>query len=122
MAGSALAQVSSQIGKVAPDVRDVKLLKNLAEALHELRQSKLILAYHDRSDGGLLATLCEMMFAAHCGLDVDISSMGGSVHMRLFTEELGVIQVRNADMITIETCLKNTICGGGHILLPSSRS
>ena len=72
--------------------------------MQELNRDGLLLAYHDRSDGGLFATLCEMAFAAHCGLtlDLDASAMARRPAQRvlgaLFTEELGaVLQVRAQD-------------------------
>jgi phosphoribosylformylglycinamidine synthase len=108
MAGSALAQVTSQVGQVSPDVRSVESLKLFVTAMAELKSKGLVLAYHDRSDGGLLTTLCEMMFAAHCGLAVDISSLPGSVLTRLFNEELGaVIQVKQQELEAVWKCLQN---------------
>ena len=54
------------------------------------------MAYHDRSDGGLLASVCEMAFAGHCGIDVDVSALGDDAIAALFAEELGaVVQVAN---------------------------
>jgi phosphoribosylformylglycinamidine synthase len=111
MAGSALAQVTQQIGQNAPDVRDIGLLSRFAQAKHQLCQQGLLLAYHDRSDGGLLATLSEMMFAGHAGLSVDISSLSGSVLSRLFNEELGVVlQVRQRDIEQVKKCLEQFEC------------
>ena len=62
MAGSILAQVLNQSGKTAPDLDDPNDLKALASAIIELRAAGQLLAYHDRSDGGLLATIAEMAF------------------------------------------------------------
>ncbi len=97
LGGSALAQVYNQLGDEAPDV-DPAVLTQLFESVVELKKSDLLLAYHDRSDGGLLATACEMAFASRCGLSLDLSQLPGSVLGKLFNEELGaVVQVRRAD-------------------------
>jgi phosphoribosylformylglycinamidine synthase len=75
-------------------------------AIGELNREDLILAYHDRSDGGLLATLCEMAFAGHTGLDLEILS-GYNVDSTLFNEELGaVIQIRTADLDSVSQTLR----------------
>ncbi len=67
LAGSMLAQVSGQFGDVTPDVEDPSRLVRLASALSELRAEGLVSAYHDRSDGGLWATVCELAFAGSTG-------------------------------------------------------
>lgn len=88
MAGSALAQAYGQIGDETPDI-DAETLKHFFSTIQKLNQQNKILAYHDRSDGGLLATLLEMCFASRLGLDITANSMS-----ELFNEELGaVIQV-----------------------------
>ncbi|QGU32674.1 phosphoribosylformylglycinamidine synthase [Thermochromatium tepidum] len=98
LGGSALAQVYNQLGSEPPDLDDPELLKRFFSALQELRAEGLILAYHDRSDGGLLATLCEMAFAGRCGVDIDLAALGPDPFAALFNEELGaVIQVRHTD-------------------------
>ena len=98
LGGSALAQVYGELGAEPPDLDDSQRLVRLAAALAELRQAGLVLAYHDRSDGGLLATLLEMAFAGHCGLDVRLPAHGGSPPAQLFAEELGVVlQIAAAD-------------------------
>ena len=91
LGGSALAQVYGELGAEPPDLDESQRLVRLAAALAELRQAGLVLAYHDRSDGGLLATLLEMAFAGHCGLDVRLPAHGGSPAAQLFAEELGVV-------------------------------
>ena len=94
LGGSALAQSYKQIGSQAPDLDDPEMLKSFFQTMQILNQEGQILAYHDRSDGGLLATLCEMMFASHCGLDVQLETLGDDIIRSLFCEELGaVIQV-----------------------------
>jgi phosphoribosylformylglycinamidine synthase len=96
LGGSALAQVYGELGAEPPDLDDSQRLVRLAAAIAELRQAGLVLAYHDRSDGGLLATLLEMAFAGHCGLDIRLPAQrvgeGGSpAAAQLFSEELGVV-------------------------------
>ncbi len=103
LGGSILAQVYGQMGNAAPDVDDAGSLKLFFNAVQALNRDGLLLAYHDRSDGGLFATLCEMAFAAHCGLSLDLDAIcvGGKqerVLAALFAEELGaVLQVRLQD-------------------------
>jgi phosphoribosylformylglycinamidine synthase len=105
LGGSILAQVHAQIGNAAPDVDDAAALKRFFGAVQALNRDGLLLAYHDRSDGGLFATACEMAFAAHCGLTLDLDALcagaGGDperVLAALFAEELGaVLQVRAQD-------------------------
>jgi phosphoribosylformylglycinamidine synthase len=100
LGGSCLAQVYGQLGDVAPDLDEPGRLKSLFAAIQALRDQ--ILAYHDRSDGGLLATLCEMAFAGRCGLTVDLDRVGAEDLPVLFSEELGaVIQVRRGDLGTV---------------------
>ena len=98
LGGSALAQVHGELGDVPPDLDDPQRLKSFALALTELKDAGLVLAYHDRSDGGLFATVTEMAFAGHCGVDVVLDAKQGPALAQLFSEELGaVIQVREAD-------------------------
>ncbi|HSO81346.1 phosphoribosylformylglycinamidine synthase, partial [Thiocapsa sp.] len=98
LGGSALAQVYGQLGDVGPDLDSPDLLKRFFAAIQELQDEELILAYHDRSDGGLIATLCEMAFAGRCGIDVDLAAVGPDDLSALFSEELGaVIQVRHTE-------------------------
>ena len=96
LGASALSQVYSQLGNDVPDVDQVEQLRALFESIQQLNQEDKLLAYHDRSDGGLLATITEMMFAGHCGVDLNLrSDMGESDLHTLFNEELGaVIQVK----------------------------
>ena len=97
LGGSILAQVVSQTGEAPPDVDRPADLKNFWNAIQQLGREKKILAYHDRSDGGLLATLVEMAFAGHVGIDLDLPHLH-EPFAALFNEELGaVIQVRAED-------------------------
>ncbi|VAW48934.1 Phosphoribosylformylglycinamidine synthase, synthetase subunit / Phosphoribosylformylglycinamidine synthase, glutamine amidotransferase subunit [hydrothermal vent metagenome] len=104
MGGSCLAQVYNQIGDEAPDLDHAKNLGSLFRSIQRLLKNDLILAYHDRSDGGLLVTLLEMAFAGNCGLKVDVSALGSEPVSAMCSEEIGVvIQVRTADKEKIKT-------------------
>ncbi|EME82040.1 uncharacterized protein MYCFIDRAFT_203899 [Pseudocercospora fijiensis CIRAD86] len=100
LGGSALAQVFSQVGNTAPDVHDVDFIKDFYHAVEQLHESDVVLAYHDRSDGGLFTTLVEMMFAGRCGIALALDNIVKSgrpqdVIETLFNEELGVVfQIR----------------------------
>ncbi len=126
MAGSMLAQVLGRFGHEVPDLDDPQPLKSLVAAVNTLRAQGRILAYHDRSDGGLWATVCEMAFAGRLGvsLNVDIlvtesdgiadsraeygdsKNWAGQVSERrndlmlraLFNEELGVVLQVSTDL------------------------
>ncbi len=102
MGGSSLAQVYGAVGDVAPDVDDAAQLKHFFATIQQLNKAGKIHAYHDRSDGGLFATLVEMAFAGHCGLDIDVSTLVGDIASVLYNEELGaVIQVATNDAQSI---------------------
>ena len=125
LGGSALAQVHAQVGADPPDLDDPSRLRAFFGAIQKLNAAGSILAYHDRSDGGLFATLAEMTFAGHAGvtiyldalvmdprrLDVDgherqADVLAGDLSDRvlavLFNEELGaVLQVRKADRAAV---------------------
>ena len=99
LGGSVLAQVYCQAGNEAPDLDDPAAIRRFYAALVELRRDGLALAYHDRSDGGLLVTLCEMAFAGHVGLDVRLAESPNGVMADLFAEELGaVLQVGDENL------------------------
>jgi phosphoribosylformylglycinamidine synthase len=118
LGGSVLAQVYSQLGAQSPDVEEPGVLRGFFAAVQELNAAGLVLAYHDRSDGGLLATLCEMAFAGHCGLDVEVAGLGGDAVAALFNEELGaVLQVRAADLARVrEVLTRHGLGAHGHEL------
>ena len=103
LGGSALAQVYSHVGAEAPDADDATSLRCFFGLIQALNRDGKLLAYHDRSDGGLFVTLCEMMFASHMGIAVDryeklVPADSARNLALLFNEELGaVIQVRAAD-------------------------
>ena len=95
LGGSILAQVYSQMGNTAPDVDDADTLKAFFNTMQSLIESDSLLAYHDRSDGGLFTTLAEMAFAGHTGVSIDIGALDNDAMAVLFNEELGaVIQVK----------------------------
>jgi len=124
LGGSVLAQVSGQVGTTVPDANPA-LLTAFFATVQQLARAGLILAYHDRSDGGLLATVCEMAFAGHVGVSLNLDGLcydplmndvdglerqpeliSGRLHelllAALFNEELGaVIQVRRDDRPTV---------------------
>ncbi len=98
LGASTLALVYGALGDAPPDVDDPAALRALLGAITALLRDRVVLAYHDRGDGGLIATLAEMAFASGVGLDVDVAALGGDPVRALFCEELGfVVQVRAAD-------------------------
>jgi phosphoribosylformylglycinamidine synthase len=129
LGGSIAAQTHGAMGESCPDVDDPALLRGFFQAMQKLRP--LLLAYHDRSDGGLFATVCEMSFAGHCGVtlnldvltfdaasdDVDAFKRNADEQLAgrardlaigaLFNEELGaVIQIRAADRTQVMQALR----------------
>ncbi|MET0988571.1 MAG: phosphoribosylformylglycinamidine synthase [Steroidobacteraceae bacterium] len=105
LGGSALAQVHGRLGSDAPDCEDAESLKRFFAAIKELRSQDLVLAYHDRSDGGLFATLAEMAFAGHCGADIALDTKSSSA-AALFSEEIGaVLQIRALDKEAVDAVL-----------------
>jgi len=103
LGGSCWSQVYLKAGGATADLDSPKLLSALFAALREMKDSKLLLAYHDRSDGGLLITLLEMAFASRCGLDIDLG-ISADVIAACFAEELGVVlQVAAA---RVDECFK----------------
>jgi phosphoribosylformylglycinamidine synthase len=92
LGGSALAQVFGQVGDTSPDLDDPLLLARAFDAVQQLVSEELILAGHDRSDGGLITTLLEMAFAGNCGIDVDLGKYIREDGIApLFAEELGLV-------------------------------
>ncbi|KAJ3813134.1 CobB/CobQ-like glutamine amidotransferase domain-containing protein [Lentinula aff. lateritia] len=103
LGGSALAQVFREIGQQSPDVEDASVLKAFFQACQQMRtkEPEVILAYHDRSDGGLFTTLAEMSFAGRVGVEVSLNALNDSSDpiAALFNEELGaVVQVRQSHL------------------------
>lgn len=109
LAASALAQVHDQVGDAVPDVVNAADLKAFFNAIQQLNRDGLLLAYHDRSDGGLFATVCEMLIASRCGARLALS---GDAVAALFNEELGaLLQVRRGDSAKVMAVLKSTGLG-----------
>jgi phosphoribosylformylglycinamidine synthase len=132
MGGSALAQVFGQVGNEAPDVTDTLVIKDYFDAIDQLHESGVVLAYHDRSDGGLFTTLAEMAFAGRCGVDIMIDALSPSRNTEdliqaLFNEELGaVFQIRKEHERQFKSCFATCGPPSGMIkkigtVLPASR-
>lgn len=142
LGASALAQVLQQIGNDTPDVDSAEDLKGFFAAIQRLNKEQKLLAYHDRSDGGLFTTLCEMAFAGHTGLSVNLDILAmesehaadwgdsknwahqvaerrNNLALRaLFNEELGaVIQVRAGEKSDVMNVLREYGLGAcSHII------
>ena len=102
LGASALALVHEAIGAEAPDLDSPRALADFFRCVQSLNEAGRILAYHDRSDGGLATTLCEMAFAGDCGLDIDLAGLGPNALATLFCEEAGaVLQVARQDHETV---------------------
>jgi phosphoribosylformylglycinamidine synthase len=103
LAGSILAQVYDAFGgrhgdDDVPDLDDPERLRGLFELIRDARARGLIRAYHDRSDGGAFAALCEMAFCSHLGLDISLDDWGDDPLRTLFAEELGaIVQIAEED-------------------------
>ena len=109
LGGSCLAQVYKQLGNETPDVDSPEVLKGFFNAMQTLVRDEKLIAYHDRSDGGLFTSVVEMAFAGHTGVDIDLTALtsesGNDVDV-LFNEELGaVIQIRESDVDAIHSVL-----------------
>ena len=112
LGGSALAQVYGQIGDEAPDIDDPRTLRLFFHVIQALNELGLAYAYHDRSDGGLFATICEMAFAGHTGVSIDLTPLGRDPVASLFSEELGaVLQIPRARRDGILGALKKAGLG-----------
>ena len=114
MGGSAFGQVYNNMSGDAPDLDDTGRLKAFYSVIQQLVAEDKLLAYHDRGDGGLFATLAEMAFAGRCGLNVDLTSLVANqadvneASIRaLFNEELGaVIQIAKQDVAAVDALFK----------------
>ncbi len=107
LGGSILAQTHNQFGADAVDVEDAQVLKHFFQAMQTCLEEETLLAYHDKGDGGLFATLCEMAFASRSGLSIDLQAVlkgsdNNAVLSALFNEELGaVVQVHDDAVATL---------------------
>ena len=111
LGGSCLEQIHGRFSHQVPDLDDTRDLKNFFAAIQEMMAAKQILAYHDRSDGGLITSLCEMAFAARCGLDLSFDAALGhatdKLRARLFSEEPGaVIQIAESQKKAVLACFE----------------
>jgi len=142
LVGSALAQVFGQTGDAAPDIDRAEDVRAFFSLVQSMLTTESLLAYHDRSDGGLLTTLVEMAFAGRCGLTIDMASVPGEALDKLFCEEAGaVLQVphaaldgflEQADSLGLSDCVHRigrasagdniTIADGETTLLKDSRT
>ncbi|KAH6906460.1 phosphoribosylformylglycinamidine synthase [Coprinopsis sp. MPI-PUGE-AT-0042] len=113
LGGSALAQAFKEIGKDVPDVENAKTLKAFVEGCQHVKQAlpDVVLAYHDRSDGGLFTTIAEMCFAGHVGVELSLDAVPGAIDdpiAALFNEELGaVIQVKRPQVPLLVSAFNN---------------
>jgi phosphoribosylformylglycinamidine synthase len=106
LGGSCLAQSYSRNGGKAPDIDDAAALKGLFAAIQELNLRGMLLAYHDRSDGGLLASVAEMMFASRLGVSLALSGGRRKLLAELFNEETGVVvQVAKSKLTQVQMLL-----------------
>lgn len=124
LGGSVLAQVFCEIGSETPDVDNPAAIRRLYAALSELRAAGLVLAYHDRSDGGLIACACEMAFAGRTGVTIDAGAIAAedrALTAALFAEELGaLIQVRTSEAARVVDVLVGHGLDGRVIARPDS--
>ena len=141
LGASALAQVYGQVGDVAPDVNNAAKIRGFFSSVRALSRQKKILAYHDRSDGGLFVTLAEMIFAAHAGVTIYLDALtysereadvdnydataasrklgeSDAVLAALFNEELGaVIQILKSDRSAVMQTLRDAGLGAcSHVI------
>ncbi len=106
LGGSCLAQAFCRHGGETPDLDHPRRLRNFFQAIQELREKRLILAYHDRSDGGLLVTVAEMMFAGRLGASLSLAGLDRDILAQLFNEELGaVVQVADSKLAEAQAVL-----------------
>jgi phosphoribosylformylglycinamidine synthase len=112
LGGSILAQVHGGFAGPVPDLDDPMRLRAAFAAVQALAARGLLLALHDRSDGGLLVAALEMAFAARVGLDLDLAEVPGELPALLFAEELGVLlQVREADLAAVRAAFDEAALG-----------
>ena len=127
LGGSILAQCYQALGDTPADCDSPQDLADLFRAVQSLNDAGHILAYHDRSDGGLLVTIAEMAFAGRCGVVLDLSALAGPDLDCLFAEELGaVLQIRTRDLDSLMDYLRGatTLADCTHVVgrLQPSRS
>lgn len=118
MGASCLAQVYNELGTSTPDVDSPAILKGFFDSIQTLIRDGKVMAYHDRSDGGLFSTVTEMAFAGKAGVNIDLSDLGDDVTAALFNEELGaVIQVKSSDKAAVLAVLaENGLADMSHVI------
>ena len=118
MGASCLAQVYNELGTSAPDVDNASDLKGFFDGMQALIKDNKVIAYHDRSDGGLFTTVAEMAFAGKAGASVNLDGLGEDAASILFNEELGgVIQVAKADEAAVlEVLAANGLGEMSHVI------
>ena len=112
MGGSCLMQSYCRSEGDTPDLDDPKRLTNFFSAIQKLNTEKMLLAYHDRSDGGLFTTVAEMIFASRIGVSLSFNASHEELISKLFNEELGaVIQVKKSEIKKVKNILDSfSIC------------
>ncbi len=109
MGGSCLAQAFKRAGGDTPDIDSANELKSFFAAIQELNERGMLLAYHDRSDGGLAATVAEMIFASRLGVSLKLSGSKQQLLSQLFSEEAGaVVQVTKNKLAQVQMVLDRT--------------
>lgn len=118
LGASCLAQVYNQLGTQAPDLDTPELLKGFFNSVQSLLTDGKLMAYHDRSDGGLFSTITEMAFAGKAGVNVQLDNLGDDALSSLFSEELGaVVQVAEQDIDQVMTVLEqNGLANMSHVI------
>lgn len=112
LGASIAAQVFCELGNAAPDVESADELRAFFETIQKLNREQKILAYHDKSDGGLFVTALEMAFAGHVGVTLDISALKGTPVEILFNEELGaVLQVAEENVAAVRKAFEDAGLG-----------
>lgn len=103
LGGSVAAQVTNQIGCQSADAPPPAAMLGFITAIQSAIKLDWLLAYHDRSDGGMFATVCEMVFAGHAGVQIDVANLGLEPMVALFQEGVGaMLQVRKADLASLQ--------------------
>ncbi len=105
LGASCLSQVYKVHDDQCPDCDQPEILDKFFSYIIELKDKINVISYHDRSDGGILATLCEMAFAGRCGMKVQINTLGDDPLASLFSEELGAVLQISADELATATLL-----------------
>jgi len=110
LGGSCLSQVYKIHDDDTPDLNSSNVITNFFNYIRKLKEDINVISYHDRSDGGLLASVCEMAFAGRCGMTIQVNTLGDNPHACLFSEELGAVLQISADELGQATLLADE-CG-----------